>query len=87
MKNENGYTPAYPLTEDQIDHCERGGNYSGLTKREEAAFRAMQGLLSNSGGVIQQSPISGFHWCNGDAKQMASIAVECADAILAELDK
>jgi|LGVE01.1.fsa_nt_gb hypothetical protein len=40
MKNNNGYTPAYPLTNEQIDHCERGGDYSGMTKREMFAMNA-----------------------------------------------
>ena len=34
--------------------------YVGLTKREQIAAMALQGLLSNSGGPIQESPMSGW---------------------------
>ena len=47
---------------------------------------AMQGLLS-CGGAIQHSPMSGSGWCNTDAEGMAELAVECADALLKQLDK
>ena len=59
----------------------------GLTKREHFAGLAMQGLLANSGGVIQSNHMSGTGWCNGDAKSMAELSVDCADALLAELSK
>ena len=58
-----------------------------LTKREMFAMNAMQGLLSNSGGVIQGNPMSGTGWCNSDAQSLAQLSLECADALLAELEK
>jgi len=59
----------------------------GLTKREHFAVLAMQGLLSNSGGVVQSNLMTGFGWCNCDENSMAEIAINCADALLAELEK
>mgnify|MGYP003674710481 CR=1 FL=1 len=47
---------------------------------------AMQGLLSNSGAVIQSNSQSGFGWCNG-AQLMPLLALDCADSLLAQLDK
>lgn len=63
------------------------GYGSGLTKREMFAMHAMQGILSNSGGVIQANPMSGTDWCNYDASGLAKWSLECADALLAELEK
>lgn len=60
---------------------------SGLTKREMFAMHAMQGILSNSGGVIQGNNYSGTGWCNSNAQDLAKWSIECADAMLAELDK
>lgn len=60
---------------------------SEKTLREHFAGLAMQGLLSNPGGVIQASNQSGFDWCNCNDAQMAQLATACADALLAELDK
>lgn len=59
----------------------------GLTKREMFAMHAMQGILSNSGGVIQGNNYSGTGWCNSNAQDLAKWSIECADAMLAELDK
>ena len=79
----NSIECAYPILE-----TETGINFHpGLTKREAFAMAAMQGLLSNSGGVIQQNPMSGTGWCNGDAQAMAVLSLECADAQLKELSK
>ena len=61
--------------------------YTGLTKREHFAGLAMQGLLANSGGVIQSNSQSGFGWCNGNAEQTSLLAIDCADSLLAQLDK
>lgn len=51
----------------------------GLTKREYFAAKAMQGILSN------RELINGY--TSSSAKDVATFAIECADAILAELDK
>lgn len=58
-----------------------------LSKRELFALQAMQGLLSNSGGVIQNNPMTGTGWCNSSAQSLAALSLECADALLAELEK
>lgn len=52
-------------------------NHSGMTKREEIAMRAMQGLCSaaDSEGVYSH-----------DADLVAEIAVEYADALLKKLE-
>jgi hypothetical protein len=78
----NSDMPAMPLGKD--------GSFKdaiGLTKREHFAGLAMQGLLSNSGAVLQSNTQSGFAWCNCDDEQMAQLAIDCADALLAKLDK
>ena len=59
----------------------------GLTKREMFAMHAMQGILSNSGGVIQGNNRSGTGWCNSNAQDLAKWSIECADALLKELEK
>ena len=92
MTIENGDMPANPSNLDVTEYagtinCSYNKRLTGLTKRETFAMAAMQGLLSNSGGVIQQNPMSGTSWCNGDASTMASLSLECADALLKELAK
>ena len=78
MKNAD--MPAMPVLE--------SNNISAvLTKREMFAMHAMQGILSNSGGVIQGNSLSGTGWCNSNAQDLAKWSNECADALLAELDK
>ncbi len=64
-----------------------GNVFGGLTKREMFAMNAMQGILSNSGGVIQGNNHTGTGWCNSSAQDLAKWSLECADALLAELDK
>jgi hypothetical protein len=84
----NADMPAIPqeadLLVDRIGLCPTVG--MGLTKREMFAMHAMQGLLSNSGGVIQGNPMSGTGWCNSDAQSLAQLSLECADALLEELE-
>lgn len=91
MKNAD--IPAMPQTiTDSSDGSGLVGSHmedewSGLTKREMFAMNAMQGLLSNSGGVIQGNPMSGTGWCNSDAQSLAQLSLECAEALLAELER
>ena len=59
----------------------------GLTKREMFAMHAMQGLLSNSGGVVQSNSNSGTGFCNSDEQSLAQWSIACADALLEELSK
>ena len=67
MKIKNGDMPAMPT------QANGGDVYGGLTKREQFAMAAMQGLLA-----------MGFE-CQGAPEDMAAHAVVVADALLAEL--
>ncbi|WGH28506.1 hypothetical protein 13VV501A_gene0009 [Vibrio phage 13VV501A] len=82
MKNAN--MPARPTNVTQQEYCDVTGDHSvqryaksqmGLTKREEIARSNLQGILSNAAYSYD-----GFA---GAAK----MAVEAADALLAELEK
>jgi hypothetical protein len=91
---DNKDMPAMPQSGDNIELWNdptnpKAGTYfaTGLTKREHFAGLAMQGLLANSGGVIQSNSQSGFGWCNCDDSQLAELSATCADALLAALDK
>lgn len=77
MTTKNGDMPAYPLTEEQIDHSERGNGYEGLTKRETFVMAAMQGLLSNQ-GIIDTLGVD---------NEISVAAVKHADELLFELSK
>ena len=74
---KNGDLPAMPVSCSET-LCQMTGTvkpeFAGLTKREQFAMAAMQGLASESGRY--HSP--------GD---MAHDAVKLADALLAELEK
>lgn len=77
MKINNADTPAYPS---DIEDC---NSYDGLTKREQIAMVALQGILS--------SPYYA-DFCdqpNYDQKPKAAAisAIKHADALLEELDK
>lgn len=71
---KNSEQPAYPTPD-----CEVSGTalqYLGLTKREYFAAMAMQGYLASYGPAE-----------HANGKHVAKIAVECADALLTELEK
>ncbi|AUR89601.1 coil containing protein [Vibrio phage 1.137.O._10N.261.46.B5] len=90
MKNAD--LPAMPLVNENgaphfaCDLAMTDSNCTGLTKREMFAMNAMQGILSNSGGVIQGNNHTGTGWCNSNAKDLARWSLECADALLKELE-
>lgn len=73
---KNGDTPANPLTWKAIIHNDglKIDDCYGLTKREQFAMAAIQGLASSA------AEYSRFH-------EMAKDAVAIADALLAELEK
>lgn len=89
---KNGNSPASPCANDA--NKPQGGfgvdlrNFTGLTKRELIAAMALQGLLSNPGGPVQASSMSGWtpvtNCTHGD---VAKEAIEFADAMLAELER
>ena len=71
---KNSEQPAYPTPD-----CEVSGTalqYLGLTKREYFAAMAMQGYLASYGPYDQVN-----------SKAAAEKSVECADALLTELEK
>ena len=55
--------------------------------RDEFAVMALNGLLSNSGGVVQHNSMCGTGYINGDAEGVAEWAYELADAMLKERSK
>ena len=75
MTIKNGDMPAMPVDRCDSDAIEVGIQvFSGLTKREMMAMAAMQGLCAHSGD---------YH----TFADMASDAVNYADALLAELER
>ncbi len=79
MTVKNGDLPAMPFQE--VTSITGGmitgfKNHSGLSKREQFAMAAMQGLCANS--------IAGSHHT---FKNLAAEAVAYADALLAELER
>lgn len=61
--------------------------HHGMSLRAYFAGQALQGLLSNSGGPIQVSGMTGWGFTNCDANDVALVAVSLADAMIAELNK
>jgi hypothetical protein len=78
MTRKNGDLPAMPITTDEAI-CQMTGTtkpeFSGLSKREQFAAMAMQGLLSKHGDDDYQ------------CEQISSYAVAHADALLKELER
>lgn len=81
---KSGWKPAFPVT--QVVEQYRNGDpmqdlmlSGGLTKRELFAAMAMQGRLGNK--------YSGLTSNGHTADEVAKLAVACADALLAELEK
>lgn len=54
------------------------------TLRDEFAMAALNGLLSNSGGVVQKSCMSGTGYVNWDNETVSAWAYGLADAMLKE---
>lgn len=83
MSIKNGDLPAMPVETAQLyeSRC-NGGSWElgslGLTKCEQFAMAAMQGILSNPGANLVSEEIS---------MSTAELAVLVADALLAELEK
>ncbi len=69
---KNSYMPAMPV----MDESDYGQHY-GLTKREHFAGLAMQGLMARDDFCMDEDVIS----------KMALWSTQCADALLAELEK
>lgn len=79
MSIKNGDLPAMPISCGET-LCQMTGTvkpeFAGLTKREQFAMAAMQGLIS-----------SGMDWTLFDHRDVSEQAVIMADALLAELEK
>ena len=75
--------PAYPLPVDN-EQCRARfeSGYGGMTLRDYFAAKAMQGLLANPSGAIQQNGMSGWGWCNCTVDDVAEFAWHIADAML-----
>ena len=78
MKPNNGDLPAMPSGVLQDGHnCGEYPLHVGLSKREQFAMAAMQGLLTNRNGILQPR----------NAHDVAFLAVELAEALLEQLEK
>lgn len=69
---ENANTPAYPIKLRDGEKYDGHSNIDGLTKREYFAVMAMQGAIARESTL---------------PKGIAQYAIQCADALLAALDK
>lgn len=84
--NNNAYQSAFPYLEETYFDEQKVGSqsYEGLTKREYFAAIALQGVLSNTTGIVdsddlnQLSPI-------GKLRLISQIAVDAADALMERL--
>ena len=75
---KNGDLPAMPLErEAELASSFNAADTYGLTKREQFAMAAMQGLLTNRSGILQPR----------NAHDVAFLAVELAEALLEQLEK
>ena len=82
MKNE----PAFPTDHKEMIHGRWERKITGgLTKREYFAAKAMQGLMKEPRFLATDFPggEASSEWC----KHRAAVAVEMADALIAELEK
>ncbi|AGH16097.1 hypothetical protein VPKG_00060 [Vibrio phage pYD21-A] len=77
---KNAKLPAMPITNDKLATALEIGasGASGLTKREMFAMHAMAAWIAHHGSANNY----GF-----SAKDAAMSSVECADALLSELEK
>lgn len=71
--------PAYPTTA-----C--ADNW-GTDIRTTIATKMMQGLISNPGGPVQRSEMSGWAFTNCSHQDVAEFSVALADALIEELNK
>ena len=74
----NGYGDSFPVGEMHNGETAWVEHRGGLTKRELFAAMAMQGMLS----VFDPNSLP--HTWEGHPGSLASIAVKCADALIAE---
>jgi hypothetical protein len=80
MKNTNGNLPATPIELSGFGQYAPEA-HTGLTKREQFAMAAMQGLLSNA-TLKPYIGMSGF-----DSGNISLCAIVMADTLLTELER
>lgn len=91
-----GHPLMAPPIKSLLDKCQATltqKNETPMTKQENQeerdrmmiATHLCAGILSNPGGPLQHSPISGWYWCNCAEEDPAIIAVRLADHLLAAL--
>lgn len=68
---------AFPV----LDTEDRFGS-SGMTLRDYFAAKALQGVLANSGGVVQKNSSCGWSLCNCTFDDVAEFSYQLADAML-----
>lgn len=80
----DGYSKIWTVDdkESSFDVSEPIEEIEVLMLRDQFAMSAMNGLLSNSGGVIQANSHRGTGWVNTSAKGTAELAYEIADEML-----
>ena len=76
---QNGNSPAHPCQPRGAQGEFTGEMEWGMTKREQFAMAAMQGLMSSAADKDGQ-------WTWGAPNDLAEQAVICADALLAALE-
>lgn len=54
----------------------------GMTLRDYFAAKALQGVLANSGGVVQANSSCGWSLCNCTLDDVAEFSYQMADAML-----
>lgn len=59
----------------------------GMDIRTTIATKMMQGLISNPGGPVQRSEMSGWAFTNCSHQDVAEFSVALADALIEELNK
>ena len=55
--------------------------------RDQFAAQAVQGLLANSGGPVQQNGMTGWNFTNCTPQNVAALAYEMANEMLEERSK
>jgi hypothetical protein len=80
QRNDGG--PAFPVN--TANEGQAGACYPayGLSMRDYFAAKAMQGLMANPGGPVQQSGMSGWAFTNCNKNDVAALAYVIADAML-----
>jgi hypothetical protein len=77
-----------PVHPQETTNADRSvSKWYGINLRDYFAAAAMQGLMGNSGGPWQANPSSGTGWCNCSAKDVASVAYDLADAMIAARER